>query len=73
MWPVEAMPRLIQYIVYAFPIYIPASSANDIIAKGFGIFHYSVYMGLFYVTGWTVVAAFLTFLILKSKGFSRNA
>lgn len=73
MWPVEAMPKLLQYVIHLLPMHMPAVSARDIIFKGYGLFDFSVYMGFIQVTVWTILMAILTFVIMKKKGFSRNS
>lgn len=73
IWPIEAMPWVIQPFVYLFPVYMPAKSARELIIKGYGITDYSVYIGIVYSVVWMILGAIITLVVLKRKGFSRTA
>ena len=65
LWPVEAMPLGLKQVAYCLPQTLAVQSMRGLIARGWGISHYWVYVG-FGVTGaWTVAMLFLGTLLMK--------
>ena len=65
LWPVEAMPSGLKQVAYCLPQTLAVESMRGLMARGWGIGHYWVYVG-FGVTGaWTVAMLCLGTLLMK--------
>ena len=66
----QGQPVFVQYFGYCLPLAIPAVSVRNIVVKGFGITHYTVYGGFIVLFVWIVVVSTLCFIAIKRKKYS---
>jgi ABC-type multidrug transport system permease subunit len=71
-WPLEGMPQIIRYFSYISPFTYPSISVRNIMTKGFGITHPTVYLGFLVVIAWTGVLLWAGLQSLRIKKYSRN-
>ena len=71
-WPLEGMPKILQYISYTFPFTLPSVSVRNIMAKGYSFCDQSVLIGFGVVLLWTVGGVFFGLKALRLCKYSRN-
>uniref|UniRef100_A0A8D8JK43 ABC transporter G family member 20 n=1 Tax=Culex pipiens TaxID=7175 RepID=A0A8D8JK43_CULPI len=67
MWPLEGMPRYLQYIAYCFPFTVPSISMRNVLVKGWSITDFQVYMGYGTIIIWIISLLLLCLVGLKMK------
>ena len=65
LWPVEAMPWGMKQVAYCLPQTLAVESMRGMMARGWGINHYWVYLGFGVTASWTVIMLCLGTLLMK--------
>lgn len=67
MWPIEGMPKFLQWLSLTMPITVPGKSLREIMQKGTDLDEPEVYSGFLVVTVWIFALAFICLLQLRYK------
>lgn len=67
VWPIEGMPKVLQWLSLAMPTTMPAIAMRNILVKGYNFGEPQVYSGFLIIAGWTIALAFLCFIGLMKK------
>ncbi|XP_053695189.1 ABC transporter G family member 20 [Sabethes cyaneus] len=67
LWPLEGMPKYLQYFAYCFPFTVPSMAVRNVLAKGWSITNSKVYMGYGAVGIWIISLLLLCLIGLKIK------
>lgn len=67
IWPIEAMPILLQWFSLMLPTTIPALSLKNILDRGYTFYDPQVYQGFFVISGWTAALVLFCFFGLRAK------
>jgi ABC-type multidrug transport system permease subunit len=65
IFPFEALPVPIQYVGYLVPGTLPGDALRSILLRGWGITHYSVWIGFVSAAAWTAIYWIITFTYHK--------
>ncbi|XP_064650720.1 ABC transporter G family member 20-like isoform X2 [Lineus longissimus] len=68
IWPIEAMPKALQYISMVLPMTYPAEAMRYILSRGWDMTYMAVWRGFLVTVGWGWALFALSILILKIKG-----
>ena len=67
IWPVEGMPRVLQWLSFSLPTTIPGIALRGLLDKGYAIDDPQVYSGFLVAFGWTAALIVLCFIRLRLK------
>ncbi|XP_033343782.1 ABC transporter G family member 20-like isoform X1 [Bombus vosnesenskii] len=67
IWPIEGMPKFLQWLSLTMPITVPGKSLREIMQKGTDLDEPEVYSGFLVVTVWIFALAFICLLQLRYK------
>jgi len=60
--PFEVLPEFVKYIGYVYPGTLPGFALKGILLKGWGLGHFTVWMGFVTAFGWITVYWLLIFI-----------
>jgi len=67
VWPLEGMPKVLQWMSYTTPTTYPSMSLRGIIYKGYSMSDSEVYIGFLVNLGWIILAFAITVFGVKQK------
>jgi hypothetical protein len=67
MWPLEGMPKFLQYLAHCLPGTDPIVSMHDILRRGKSIIESQVYRGFLITILWILLECATCIIILKMK------
>ncbi|XP_076173781.1 ABC transporter G family member 20 [Ptiloglossa arizonensis] len=67
IWPIEGMPKSLQWFSLTLPVTVPGISLRAVLEKGSSISEPEVYTGLLVISGWILVFIMICLFRLKTE------
>ncbi|XP_070493805.1 uncharacterized protein [Chironomus tepperi] len=72
MWPIAGQPEFLQYFSSIIPTTLPSVTFKNIVSKGFGMSHYTIYGGFAVLSGYIGLMLILSFWSLKKTKYTEQ-
>ncbi|KAK7791859.1 hypothetical protein R5R35_000907 [Gryllus longicercus] len=72
IWPIEGMPRFLQWVSYTMPTTLATISTNNVLQKAWGFFHPQVLHGILTTVLWIIGQVIFAVCVLRQLNISGN-